>query len=441
MKKYLALFIAVILAFSLILTACTEAPQSSSSEESSVPESSANEPESSPSEPESSPSEPESSASEPESSASEPEESSPPEKPQPKRDPIIFNTNTQCMLDEIGYDYLILRCYLEGYDEMHIKVTNIPEEDLDTFAEHLKLYDAIYLKGTATPLEKPIPCHLPLISSCEYIYYSIDYSCIEEFSFDPDSTDYLYGTVLAVADDYILVTSSNKRIIKIHTENPDKWCVDDHIRFKGPVTRLEYIIEYETTTEDIETNPSYAVGGKPVIYLYPEEEMEVEVSLDLIGEFTCVYPEYNDSWKVTAQPDGTLTDALGREYYCLYWEAEFYRPLVDDTNIGFMVKGEDTAEFLREKLLQIGLSEREANEFIIYWLPQMQHNNYNYIYFSFDEYEEVAKLNVSGNPDTVIRFMMVWEGLEEARPVIEQELPETPERVGFTVVEWGGSER
>ena len=73
MKKYLALFIAVILAFSLILTACTEAPQSNSSEESSVPDSSASEPESSASEPESSESEPESSASEPESSASEPE--------------------------------------------------------------------------------------------------------------------------------------------------------------------------------------------------------------------------------------------------------------------------------------------------------------------------------------------------------------------------------
>jgi len=205
-------------------------------------------------------------------------------------------------------------------------------------------------------------------------------------------------------------------------------------------TPKKYLIEHEIRDANICILEEGPGGAKPIIYLYPEEEMEVEVSLDLIGEFTCVYPEYNDSWKVTAQPDGTLTDALDREYYCLYWEAEFYRPLVDDTNIGFMVKGEDTAEFLREKLLQIGLSEREANEFIIYWLPQMQHNNYNYIYFSFDEYEEVAKLNVSGNPDTVIRFMMVWEGLEEARPVIEQELPETPERVGFTVVEWGGSE-
>ena len=52
---------------------------------------------------------------------------------------------------------------------------------------------------------------------------------------------------------------------------------------------------------------------KPVIYLYPEAETEVTVSLDYDGELTCVYPAMEDGvWTVTAAPDGTLTDAAGQ---------------------------------------------------------------------------------------------------------------------------------
>ena len=61
---------------------------------------------------------------------------------------------------------------------------------------------------------------------------------------------------------------------------------------------------------------------KPVIYLYPEQEEDVSVELDYAGDLTCTYPEYNGKWNVTAQPDGTLTDADGQTYNYLYWEGE-----------------------------------------------------------------------------------------------------------------------
>lgn len=68
----------------------------------------------------------------------------------------------------------------------------------------------------------------------------------------------------------------------------------------------------------------YGVWAKPVIYLYPKEETEIRVAVDFKygGELTCTYPEYNNGWKVTAMPDGTLYDEKGDEYYCLYWEGE-----------------------------------------------------------------------------------------------------------------------
>ncbi len=49
---------------------------------------------------------------------------------------------------------------------------------------------------------------------------------------------------------------------------------------------------------------------------------------------------------------------------------------------GFVVKGNQTIQFLEEKLAVLGLNERESEEFIVYWLPKLQKNEYNYIRFA-----------------------------------------------------------
>ena len=176
--------------------------------------------------------------------------------------------------------------------------------------------------------------------------------------------------------------------------------------------------------------------AKPVLYLYPEEECEVSVKLELKGKFTHTYPAYNDGWKVTAKPDGTLTDENGREYYCLFWEDE--KDIEYDMSKGFVVAGKDTAAFLEEKLAILGLTDKEANEFMIYWLPQMENNPYNLISFQSDVYTDSTKLTISPEPDSVLRVFMAWQPLEEKIEIEEQEL-QGFERTGFTVVEWGGA--
>ena len=79
------------------------------------------------------------------------------------------------------------------------------------------------------------------------------------------------------------------------------------------------------------------VTAKPVIYLYPEEETQVTVKLDYAGELTCTYPAYDDGWTVTAQPDGTLTDAAGQTYSYLFWEG--VDTAAYDFSQGFCVAG------------------------------------------------------------------------------------------------------
>lgn len=229
--------------------------------------------------------------------------------------------------------------------------------------------------------------------------------------------------------------------VKVNGSLSSDWCVGDAVFcacenmyydeesgfYEGDLLTIE---PYVRDLDDV-------LCAKPVIYFYPEEETEVSVTLTLNGALTCTYPAYDTSWTVTASPDGILTDAQGQTYNYLYWEGE--AEFAYDFAKGFCVKGEETAAFLENALARLGLTRREANEFIVYWLPMMEQNPYNIISFQTENYTEAAKLAVSPTPDTLLRVFMTWKGAEEYTELTEQKLT-APERTGFTVVEWGGTE-
>ena len=176
---------------------------------------------------------------------------------------------------------------------------------------------------------------------------------------------------------------------------------------------------------------------KPIIYLYPEKRTKIEVKLDFEGVITHSYPAYKDSWNVVADKDGKLLDYQDKEYYALYWEGIPHREY--SISEGRVVKGSETVAFLEESLDKLGLSRKEANEFIIFWLPKLEVNKYNLIHFSTDQYQRKARLTISPKPETLIRVMMIYTPLDEPINMKLQDLdPLSQKRNGFTVVEWGG---
>ena len=228
--------------------------------------------------------------------------------------------------------------------------------------------------------------------------------------------------------------------IKINGTLSEEWCVGDQVLVDFENYYCDGNYRYEGDLKSI-SQSDFVLDPfacyKPVIYLYPQRETEVSVKLKLDGKLTCTYPAYQDGWRVTAKPDGTLTDGEGQTYNYLYWEGETHSQW--DMTTGFCVRGEDTAAFLEGALAKQGLNRREANEFIVYWLPLMEGNAYNIISFQTDVYTEAAKLEINPAPDTLIRVFMAWQALDQYVAIEEQELT-APQRTGFTVVEWGGGE-
>ncbi len=235
-------------------------------------------------------------------------------------------------------------------------------------------------------------------------------------------------------------------------ENADKIAVvpqNAHLEEKGCNENNNYWVytEYNGVNGWLKINDkdgnSYVIyemmGAKPVIYLYPEQETDVHIELDLKNaKLSTTYPKYNNGWDVKAYPDGTIENKSdGTHHSYLFWDSRDDRTRYDFSK-GFCVKGSDTENFLKEKLTYMGLTESEMNEFIVYWLPLMEHNKYNFIAFQTDAYTESAQLNITPTPDSLCRIFMAYIPLDEEIEIEPQEL-ETFERHGFTVVEWGGS--
>lgn len=253
------------------------------------------------------------------------------------------------------------------------------------------------------------------------------------------------GTITEkISPDILVLKVSNSstqkwgKTVYIVTSEYNEWCIGDLISVKfsaveRPKDQSQYI---RVIAEEIF---ELHLSAKPIIYLYPETATECSVRVALDGALTCTYPAHGeDGWEnFTAYPDGTLIFPDGMEYYALYWEG--VQDTEWDMTKGFCVKGEDTAKFLEWALAEQGLTRREANEFIMYWLPRMEINEYNVISFQTEAYTDGAKLEISPNPDSLLRVFMAYYATDTEIEIQPQEF-DSFTRDGFTVVEWGGAE-
>ena len=85
----------------------------------------------------------------------------------------------------------------------------------------------------------------------------------------------------------------------------------------------------------------------------------------------------------------------------------------------------------------MGLTPKEYNDFIVYWLPKMQDNQYNLITFANEEYEQRVHLSIAPRPDSELQVFMVYKPITRKIDIPPQQLT-TFNRTGFSVVEWGG---
>ena len=187
------------------------------------------------------------------------------------------------------------------------------------------------------------------------------------------------------------------------------------------------------------TSEKQTCGGisKPILYFYPEKDINVKVTFDDPSVLETTYPKYNNGWEVTAKKDGSLYDKKGKYYYALYWDEE--KTHTTDFKEGFYVTKDNAIDFLEEKLSYIGLNDKEINEFIMYWLPILEKNKKSLVYFELtEERNTYSKININPKPDSMLRIVIHIKKVNKKTKIKEEKLVPF-ERRGFTIVEWGGT--
>jgi hypothetical protein len=180
--------------------------------------------------------------------------------------------------------------------------------------------------------------------------------------------------------------------------------------------------------------------GKPVIYLYPEKEMDVKVNVSPRGGIKESIPNYNQGWSVKASPRSLIynyADAV--QYPYLFWEGYSYQYV--RSNQGFVVKNSELERMLPIYLAKLGLQNQEITDFTDFWIPEMRQTDKPYYFITFvpkKQFDAMAPLSVDPKPDTIIRVFMDYQGLDKFVNVEAPRLS-APQRIGFTVVEWGGA--
>lgn len=183
---------------------------------------------------------------------------------------------------------------------------------------------------------------------------------------------------------------------------------------------------------------SLAECGKPVIYLYPEKTTTVRVQVEPTGGFTKVEPAYPEGgWVVNATPESVLTNTDGKVYPYLFWEGIAYN--YEQPKQGFVFSKNQVGSEMRKLLAKAGMNEKETADFMEFWEEKLMVKPYVFVTLvPQSQFNQMAPLTVEPKPDTVIRVFMDYTPLDKPITVQPQRIT-TPERKGFTVVEWGGA--
>ncbi|MCX6233344.1 MAG: hypothetical protein NT175_01270 [Bacteroidetes bacterium] len=199
---------------------------------------------------------------------------------------------------------------------------------------------------------------------------------------------------------------------------------------------LVFTIPFQSCDPDDDGNDTCPLLKKPNIYIYPDEKIQLSVSLifPLGGNIINSLPDYGSGWNITVDTNGLIDNTYNYLFY------ESIQPDVWQQNEGWLVKKADLEFFFTENMTKYGFSGREIPDYLDYWIPRLAIFEWYVIYpQNVLIINEVIRLNFSKKPDNVLRLFYLIKGYYDM-PNIKLADPEIGngfERKGFTVTEWG----
>lgn len=164
------------------------------------------------------------------------------------------------------------------------------------------------------------------------------------------------------------------------------------------------------------------------LYLYAEKETDVSVKVDK-AEIVAANPPYKNGWETQATPEGTKIDYA--------YVSEFDAP-----ETGLVVTEEDLQQTLVDYAQELGLNEREADDFVAFWTTELPAAPY-YLVSHFSNPAGIMGIKISPEPDVLLQVVMYFKPLSGSsarayKNLLPPSFDQPPARSGLTVVDWSG---
>lgn len=200
------------------------------------------------------------------------------------------------------------------------------------------------------------------------------------------------------------------------------------------VVAFTFIVLFSITS--CEPKEEERIAYKPNIYIYPEENLNLQVFLDFPqgGRLVTSIPEYADSWDIFVDTSGLIDNS----YHYLFYESS--QPDIWQRKYGWVIEKGKLNSFFRKNLAEYGFRGSEIEDFISYWIPRFVNHKFYLIYpQTLDEIAPLIDLSFSKQPDHIQRLFYFISGVEKKpeNPILEPSIENDFLREGFFVLEWG----
>lgn len=141
----------------------------------------------------------------------------------------------------------------------------------------------------------------------------------------------------------------------------------------------------------------------------------------------------NKGWNIIVAPGGRINGTYDR----LFYEAEAFFNFTLDA--GWVLQRSNFARRMNEILVNIGLNDKERADFMAYWSKRIDWKKKYCIayYLKRNEIDKAAPLTISKTPESLMRLFFKFVPTDTLVTVPEPKI-EKFQRIGFSVVEWGG---
>ncbi|MCB9189638.1 MAG: hypothetical protein H6599_10215 [Flavobacteriales bacterium] len=191
----------------------------------------------------------------------------------------------------------------------------------------------------------------------------------------------------------------------------------------------------------------YMTVKKPVLYIYSDEKVSMDLSLKTDVALTFTYPKYENGWTIEVDPQDGLS-VNGKNYPYLFWEGRDFGNIKysseEEEIVGEVIKTDTVVSYLETVTKKMGLNSRESTDFITFWGPILSTHDFAFVQFALDEdYDQVAEIKSTVLIENERRIFMLYESFDQF-PAINctQSQADIPmfQRGGLTLIEWGGAE-